>query len=78
MIWAFVDYENTGSLEAVNFSDYEKVFMFCGPKNKKIKVGNIPTDGFTSMELIGVSTMGPNNLDFIMAFHLGRLHEAAI
>jgi hypothetical protein len=77
MIWAFVDYENTGSLEAVNLPDYEKVFVFCGPKNQKIKIGNMPTAGFASIELIGVSTMGPNNLDFIMAFHLGRFHEIA-
>jgi hypothetical protein len=77
MIWAFVDYENTGSLEGVNVSDYDKVFIFCGPKNQKIKFGTLPTNGFTSIEVIGVSTMGPNNLDFIIAFHLGRLHEIA-
>jgi hypothetical protein len=77
MIWAFVDYENTGSLEGVNISDYDKVYVFCGPKNQKINFGTWPTDGFTSIEVIGVSTMGPNNLDFIIAFHLGRLHEMA-
>ncbi len=77
MIWAFVDYENTGSLETVYFSNYEKVFVFCGPKNQRINIGTMPTDDFASIELIGVSTMGPNNLDFIMAFHLGRLHEIA-
>jgi len=77
MIWAFVDYENTGSLESVKVSAYDKVFVFCGPKNQKIKFGTLPTNGFTSIEVIGVSTMGPNNLDFIIAFHLGRLHEIA-
>ena len=78
MVWAFVDYENTGSLEAVNVSDYEKVFVFCGPKNHKINFGSIPTDGFCCIEVIGTSTMGPNNLDFIIAFHLGRLHGATL
>jgi hypothetical protein len=77
MLWAFVDYENTGSLEALNVSDYDKVFVFCGPKNQKIKFGTLPTSGFTSIEVIGISTMGPNNLDFIIAFHLGRFHEIA-
>ena len=77
MIWAFVDYENTGSLEALNLSAYEKVFVFCGPKNQRINFGSIPTNGFCCIEVIGVSTMGPNNLDFHIAFHLGRFHEIA-
>lgn len=77
MTWAFVDYENTGSLDGLNFPDYDKVFVFCGPKNQKIQFGSLPTDGFTTIEVIGVSTMGPNNLDFIIAFHLGRFHEIA-
>ena len=77
MNWAFVDYENVGSLEALNISDYERVFVFCGPKNTRIKVGTLPTDGFCRIELIGVSTTGANNLDFHLAFYLGRFHEVA-
>ena len=77
MIWAFVDYENTGSLEALKLSEYEKVFVFCGPKNQRINFGSIPTNEFCSIEVIGVSTMGSNNLDFHIAFHLGRFHEIA-
>ena len=77
MIWAFVDYENVGSLESMNLSEYEKVFVFCGPKNTKIKFGILPSTGFCSIELIGLTTMGNNNLDFHLAFHLGRFHEIA-
>jgi hypothetical protein len=77
MNWAFVDYENVGSLEALNISEYERVFVFCGPKNTRIKVGALPTDGFCRIELIGVTTTGANNLDFHLAFHLGRFHEVA-
>lgn len=77
MNWAFVDYENVGSLEGLNFSDYQRVFVFCGPKNTRIKVGALPTEGFCRIELIGVTTMGANNLDFHLAFHLGRFHEIA-
>lgn len=77
MIWAFVDYENVGSLEALNVSDYEKLFVFCGPKNTRIKLGTLPSKGFCSIELIGVTTMGANNLDFHIAFHIGRFHEVA-
>ena len=77
MIWAFVDYENVGSLEGVNLSEYEKVFVFCGPKNTKIKFGILPSSDFCCIELIGLTTMGNNNLDFHLAFHLGRYHEIA-
>jgi hypothetical protein len=77
MNWAFVDYENVGSLEALNISDYERVFVFCGPKNTRIKVGTLPSNEFYGIELIGVTTTGANNLDFHLAFHLGRFHEVA-
>lgn len=77
MIWAFVDYENVGSLESLNMAEYERVFVFCGPKDTKIKFGALPSNGFCSWELIGVATAGSNNLDFHLAFHLGRFHELA-
>jgi hypothetical protein len=77
MNWAFVDYENVGSLEALKLSDYERVFVFCGPKNTRIKTGALPAGEFCRIELIGISTTGANNLDFHMAFHIGRLHEIA-
>jgi len=77
MIWAFVDYENIGSLEALNISEYEKMFVFCGPKNTRIKFGLLPSNDFSNIELIRVTTMGSNNLDFHIAFHIGRFHEIA-
>lgn len=77
MVWAFVDYENIGSLDGVNLSEYKRTLVFCGPKNKKIKFGTLPTSEFCSIEIIAVSTTGSNNLDFHLAFHLGRFHEIA-
>ena len=77
MNWAFVDYENVGSLEALKLSDYARVFVFCGPKNTRIKTGALPAGEICRIELIGISTTGANNLDFHMAFHIGRLHEIA-
>jgi hypothetical protein len=77
MFWAFVDYENVGSLEALNIAEYEKIYVFCGPKNTRITFGSLPPEGFCSIELIGVATMGANNLDFRIAFHMGRFHEIA-
>ena len=77
MNWAFVDYENVGSLAALKLSHYERVFVFCGPRNTKIAIDTLPAGEFCSIELIRISTTGANNLDFHMAFHIGRLHETA-
>jgi hypothetical protein len=77
MQWGFVDYENTGSLEAIDLSKYERVLVFLGPKNTKLKLGEVSAVGFCSLELMSLNTMGPNNLDFHLAFHLGRYHEMA-
>lgn len=77
MKWGLIDYENTGSLEAVDLGQYERVFIFLGPKNRKLKLGEITSVGFCTLELISLNTMGPNNLDFHLAFHLGRFHELA-
>lgn len=77
MNWAFVDYENVGSLEVLDISHYDRVLVFCGPKNTRIKLGTLPTEGFCRIELMGVATTGANNLDFHLAFHLGQFHEIA-
>lgn len=77
MQWGFVDYENTGSLEAIDLGKYQRVFIFLGPKNNKLKLGEISSVNFCTLEIISLNTMGQNNLDFHLAFHLGRFHESA-
>ena len=77
MTWGFVDYENTGSLEAIDLSKYQRVFVFLGPKNTRLKLGEVSSVGFCTLEIISLNTVGPNNLDFHLAFHLGRFHEIA-
>lgn len=75
--WGFVDYENIGSLEAVDLGKYQRVFVFLGAKNKKVKVGDVSSAAFCTLEIMALKTMGANNLDFHLAFHLGRFHETA-
>ena len=77
MIWAFVDYENTGSIAGFNAADYARIFVFCGPNHNKLKFGEMPSTEFSRIELIALTTTGANNLDFHLAFYLGRLHESA-
>lgn len=77
MIWGFVDYENVGSLKGIDFSQYEKLYVFCGPKNPSIKLGDVAIREFLKIELIKLSTAGFNNLDFHIAYYLGKFSESA-
>jgi len=77
MIWGFVDYENIGSLKDIEFSKYHRLFIFCGPKNPNIKLGNAAINEFIKIEIIKLKTNGANNLDFHIAFYLGQFSQTA-
>lgn len=77
MIWAFVDYENVGSLEALDLKKYQRLIIFCGPRHRKLNLGDIPTASFCHLELIRMTSTGNNNLDFHLAFYLGVHHLEA-
>lgn len=77
MIWAFVDYENVGSLKGIDLSRYDRVIVFLGPKHHQIKFGPIPGGNGTAIQVIQLATTGKNNLDFHLAFSLGRHFETA-
>ena len=77
MIWGFVDYENIGSLKDIQFTNYQRLFIFCGPKNPNIKLGNAAVDEFIKIEIIRLKTNGANNLDFHIAYYLGKFSQSA-
>lgn len=77
MIWGFVDYENIGSLKGINFGTYQKLFIFCGPKNPNIKLGEQVIDEFINIQIIKLKTNGANNLDFHIAYYLGKFSLTA-
>jgi hypothetical protein len=77
MIWGFVDYENIGSLKDVDFAKYQKLFIFCGPKNPNIKLGDAVINEFITIEIIKLKTNGANNLDFHIAYYLGKFTQTA-
>ncbi len=76
-IWAFVDYENTGSLEGMKYDSYERILVFCGPKNSKINIGKAALSDFLSIEIIKINTSSNNNLDFHIAYYLGMFADVA-
>jgi len=76
--WALVDdYENTGTLDCVDFQIYQRIYVFCGSKNSKINLGEKAISEFLHLEIIRLKTISPNNLDFHMAYYLGKLSETA-
>lgn len=77
MIWGFVDYENIGSLKDINFATYQKLFIFCGPKNPNIKLGEQVINEFINIQIIKLNTNGANNLDFHIAYYLGKFSITA-
>ena len=75
--WALIDYENVTNLQEVHLETYDRILLFCGRNNKNLKLDQIPDTGFHHFEILRLTTTGKNNLDFHLAFHLGRLHEQA-
>lgn len=71
--WAFIDYENVGTLEGINFDSYKRILIFCGPKNTKLNLGSTVTSNLLKLEIIKLKTSGANNLDFHIAYYLGIL-----
>lgn len=72
MKYAFIDYENLHSLDGLNLVEYERIFLFVGATNKCINL----TEKFSDeihITLITVKEIGKNNVDFHIAYYLGKL-----
>jgi len=75
MMIAFVDYENIGSLKEVNLSLYEKIIIFRGQQQDKLSLGETPPGEGSQFRVVKVTGQSRNNLDFHLAFELGRSHQ---
>ena len=71
-IWAFIDLENTGSLKEVDFSRYNRVYIFCGAKQDHILINSIPTSRFTEVRIFKANEISKDNVDFHICFYLGK------
>ncbi len=72
---AFVDYENLMTLKNVALSSYNTLIIFCGKTQNTLTFGEMPTGSGSHLCIIKIPDQGKNNLDFHMAFELGRRHE---
>ncbi|WP_226646918.1 PIN domain-containing protein [Microbulbifer variabilis] len=77
MKWVFIDYENIGSMEKIDLSQYEKVIVFLGAKQPKLDFGTSKYEAPINLTVIQIKDTRPNNLDFHLAYYLGKYdHEA--
>lgn len=75
MKWAFIDYENVGNLDCIDLSSYEKVVLFLGAKQPKINFGTSRYNQPIDMLLVQLKACQANNLDFHLAYYLGKFNE---
>lgn len=73
MKWAFIDYENIGSLGKVELSNYERVIVFLGSKQPRLDFHKSKYDKPISMVVVQLKASQQNNLDFHLAYYLGKL-----
>lgn len=72
MKYVFIDYENIHSLNNLNLNCYEKIFLFLGANLQSIQLSEKFNDEL-NITLITVQSSGKNNLDFHIAYYLGKM-----
>lgn len=75
--WLFVDYENIPTLEELEPNTYEKVIVFIGPQQNSIRLPRKAGSGMLDMQVVQITKQAKNNLDFHLAYYLGRLEVEA-
>ena len=64
MKWAFIDYENVGSLGKVDLSSYERVIVFLGAKQPRLDFTDTKYDKPINLVVVQLKATQANNLDF--------------
>ncbi|QHB16819.1 PIN domain-containing protein [Mannheimia pernigra] len=76
MKYAFIDYENLNSLDGLALQDYDRIFLFIGASNNQTDIHL--TEKFSdeiNITLIKIKSVAKNNVDFHLAYYLGKLDE---
>lgn len=77
MKWAFIDYENIGSLASIDLSVYDKTIVFLGAKQPKLDFGDKKYNSPINVVLIQIKATQSNNLDFHLSYYLGKYDNEA-
>lgn len=78
MKYAFIDYENLNSLDGLALQEYDRLFLFVGASNNQTEIRL--TEKFSdeiNITLIKIKSVAKNNVDFHIAYYLGKLDEQA-
>jgi len=75
--WAFIDYENISNLELVALDNYQRVIVFLGAKQPKLDFGTSRYDQPLNITIIQLKDTQANNLDFHLAYYLGKFDDTA-
>ncbi|MTH47525.1 MULTISPECIES: PIN domain-containing protein [Enterobacteriaceae] len=73
MLTALIDYENTGSLEGINLSGYERIIIFTGPLQENVRLPVAALSGEIRIQVRQVPVTAKNNVDFHLVLMLGQL-----
>lgn len=76
MKYAFIDYENLNSLDGLALQEYDRLFLFVGASNNQTEIRL--TEKFSdeiNITLIKIKSISKNNVDFHIAYYLGKLDE---
>lgn len=77
MKYAFIDYENLNSLDGLALDEYDRIFLFIGASSNQYSIRL--TDKFNdeiNITLITVKEIAKNNVDFHIAYYLGKLDNS--
>ena len=77
MKWAFIDYENVGGLDKLDLGQYERIIIFLGAKQPRIDFGASKYDQPLNISLVQIKATQTNNLDFHLAYYLGKFDYEA-
>ncbi|MFV0477948.1 MAG: PIN domain-containing protein [Parahaliea sp.] len=77
MKWAFIDYKNIGTLGKIDLSCYEQLIVFLGAKQPRLDFVGIKCDKPIRLTAIQLKAIQANNLDFHLAYYLGKFDSKA-
>ncbi len=77
MKWAFIDYENIGTLNKLDLNTYSKTIIFMGAKQPRLDFGEKKYDFPIEIQVIQIKATQENNLDFHLAYYLGKANMEA-
>ncbi|WP_249962480.1 PIN domain-containing protein [Histophilus somni] len=74
MKYAFVDYENLNSLDGLALQEYDRIFLFIGASNNQTEIRlTEKLSDEVNITLIKIKSVAKNNVDFHIAYYLGKL-----